>query len=633
MKQVGILVRVSTEEQALGDSPEKHLHRAQEYCKSREWKVARVYRLDGVSAKTTFDIPEIQQMLEDIKSGAITGLIFSKLARLGRNTKELLDFADIFRAHGADLVSLGESIDTGTPSGVLFYTILAGVAQFEREEISSRMKAAYITQLKRGKGTYKPAFGYILDENNNIVPDSVEAPIRVLMHDWFLETGRLLTTAKMLTAAGYRTRGGGPIGESFVRHTLKDTTAVGLYVGNKTQAGGKKTEDQWITIPTEPIISLEKWEQTRALLQAIQKPRKRTKSIYGGLLYCECGTVMYFRKGAKQNHSNLYFCRDCRNKIQAHIFDLKMGEIFYQFDFAEGVELAPADERQALLKSVQSELEKTKRKKEKLVQAFQNDALDLADFKAYHDPLAVRYQELEIEQQRIKSERVRDDALATAALKTAQAVKGVKWCDLLHDEKMEIAQTFIERVVLSKEQIEVKMLFWPQNLVLCKDVDKSCFINTITQPNSVIVKRPDFILLSGRYSWGAAIKKERLARSLRVHTVARELKTNQRTVLQWERGLYAPRPTYIPRIVDWLGFVPWDRTPYQSSLGQAVAAARDLRGWMQNQLSAASGVCKATITAIESGDPARGFTLAKLEQALGVPFRQYLSPGGWLNPA
>ena len=35
-------------------------------------------------------------MLSDLRKGHITGLIFSKLARLARNTRELLDFADIF---------------------------------------------------------------------------------------------------------------------------------------------------------------------------------------------------------------------------------------------------------------------------------------------------------------------------------------------------------------------------------------------------------------------------------------------------------------------------------------------------------------------------------------------------------
>lgn len=47
--------------------------------------------------------------------------MFSKLARLARNTKELLDFAEVFRSCDADMISLAESIDTSTPAGRLTY--------------------------------------------------------------------------------------------------------------------------------------------------------------------------------------------------------------------------------------------------------------------------------------------------------------------------------------------------------------------------------------------------------------------------------------------------------------------------------------------------------------------------------
>src|SRR5258708_40348937 len=93
-KAVGIWIRVSTEDQARGDSPEVHEKRARMYAEMRDWRIREVYHLEAVSGKTVLQHPEAQRMLADIRSGHITGLVFTKIARLARNTKELLEFAD-----------------------------------------------------------------------------------------------------------------------------------------------------------------------------------------------------------------------------------------------------------------------------------------------------------------------------------------------------------------------------------------------------------------------------------------------------------------------------------------------------------------------------------------------------------
>lgn len=83
-------------------------------------------------------------------------LVVWKLDRLCRNITELLKVSEKLKNNGIELQSLTESIDTSTPTGRMYFTILGAVAQMEREQIQERVKAGMAAAAKRGRKAGRP---------------------------------------------------------------------------------------------------------------------------------------------------------------------------------------------------------------------------------------------------------------------------------------------------------------------------------------------------------------------------------------------------------------------------------------------------------------------------------------------
>lgn len=77
-------------------------------------------------------------------------LVVSKLDRLGRSVVDVLNVFEQVKECGAKIKVLDMGIDTGTPTGELMLTILAGFAQFERRMISQRTKDALAAAREKG---------------------------------------------------------------------------------------------------------------------------------------------------------------------------------------------------------------------------------------------------------------------------------------------------------------------------------------------------------------------------------------------------------------------------------------------------------------------------------------------------
>ncbi|MFM7232840.1 MAG: recombinase family protein [bacterium] len=476
-KSVGIWIRVSTEDQVKGESPEHHEKRARAYAEARGWHIRETYQLDAVSGKSVMGHPEAKRMLTDIASGRITGLIFSKLARLARNTRELLDFADIFREHDADLISLHEAIDTTTPAGRLFYTMIAAMAQWEREEIAERVAASVPIRAKLGKPTGGAApFGYQW-RDRQLVPDQKEAPIRKLMYELFLEHKRKKAVARLLNEKGYRTRSGTLFSDTTVDRLLRDPIAKGTRRANYTKSLGAKKhwklkpEDEWVLTSIEPIVSGEVWAECVAILDAqrekLRKPGPKPIHLFAGVAKCHCGGMMYVDASYQ---SGKYVCRKCRNKIGIAdleaVFHEQLRDFFLSPDDVAR-HLGQADDeirvKEDRLRSLESEAAKVRQEMDKTYRLYLADQISPEGFGRTYRPLEDRLKGLEAELPRLQGELdfLRIQLLSKDELLAETRDLYGRWPALTAEEKRAIIEAIVEQVVVGKEVVEIDLSPFP----------------------------------------------------------------------------------------------------------------------------------------------------------------------------
>jgi site-specific DNA recombinase len=474
LKPVGIWIRVSTEDQAQGESPEHHEKRGRLYAEAKNWKVTEVYDLAGVSGKSVMEHPEAKRMLADVKRGHISGLIFSKLARLARNTRELLDFSDIFREMNCDLISLQESIDTSTPSGRLFYTMVAAMAQWEREEIGERIRASVTIRAKLGKALTSVApYGYKIQDRKP-VPDEREAPIRKLAYELFAKHRRKGVVARLLNDAGYRTRIGAKWSDIAIQRTLQDPTAKGVYRINHMRKIGsweceEKPESEWGILQVEPIVSEALWAECNRILEEQRKrekrPGKKPVHLFAGLLKCACGHPMYVR-----SNSPKYVCTKCYNKIPI----VDMDAIFYDelkafFASPEKIaeHLASArgqlNGKQEALLAHQQEIAAVRDEMGKTHKLYLADRITVDGFGELYRPMEERVKQLQNRLVELQAEidllKI-DQMSADEVYEEAQSLYG-NWPKLPTDDKRRLVESVVQNIVIGKEEITVNYSYLP----------------------------------------------------------------------------------------------------------------------------------------------------------------------------
>jgi len=476
MDKVGIWIRVSTEDQAKGDTTEIHEARARNYAKFNEWEVVEPkYDLSGVSGKTIINHPEAKRMMADIASGKIKGIIFSKLARLARNTQELLQISEFFQKHNAHLISIEEKIDTSSPVGKFFFTLIAALAQWEREEISSRVAASIPTRAKLGKctGGVGP-FGYKW-EDKKLVVNHDEASVVREVFDTFLNVKKFLVTAKILNEKGLRFRNNAKIGNTTVRRILTETVYKGLKRANYCKSKGNKkswvlkAEKDWVYTNVEPIISPEKWEAVNSLIKQIgsrypSEPLFLGKHAFSGLLRCSCGNKMY-----AYNYKGVsYSCKKCHIKLAEPVLTQYLKDGLQQISIhpeqllhSTEQEDLQIQEREILLTNMRQELSRISSKTESLIYRQKN--LSDEDFNKLYASLKETDKQLQIQIPQVQQEveNLKIAKHGRRQLLTHVTDLSTLWDSFSDDARIKLIKELVNKVTVSRNLLTFEYFYLP----------------------------------------------------------------------------------------------------------------------------------------------------------------------------
>src|SRR5579859_6775517 len=133
---------------------------------------------DGGESAKTLNRPGLQRVMKLVDQRQVQAVIVAKLDRLTRSVKDLCELLELFERRGVALISVAESLDTGSAAGRLVINIMAAVSQWEREAIGERTRDALRHKRSQGERVGNIAFGYRLAaDGKHVEPDAGEQTV------------------------------------------------------------------------------------------------------------------------------------------------------------------------------------------------------------------------------------------------------------------------------------------------------------------------------------------------------------------------------------------------------------------------------------------------------------------------
>lgn len=346
VKKCYIYTRVSTAMQTDGYSLDAQERRMQDYAAYNNLQIVGKYSDEGRSGKSIEGRPEFLRMMEDIESHKdnVSYVLVFKLSRFGRNAKDVLVNLETMQLNDVNLICVEDGIDSSKDAGKLIISVLASVAEIERENIAAQTFAG--RQEKAAKGLWnggKAPYGYnLIKGSGKLEINENEAEIVKVIFDKFVNESLSPDKISKFLNDHYKRI---PVQKhdknlftsNFVRKILDNETYCGYIVYGKTRSVQDKKDrskvhrvknDEYIkSVGTHtPLISSEIWNIACSKRQASKEQHRKNKTRctdhtypLSGLIVCpDCGCKMNGYSSSKKNPNKggMYkttFAYKCRN--------------------------------------------------------------------------------------------------------------------------------------------------------------------------------------------------------------------------------------------------------------------------------------------------------------------------------
>jgi DNA invertase Pin-like site-specific DNA recombinase len=146
-----IYARVSTRDQSCA----LQVRDLKTYCAARKFTIFREY-IDIGESGAKDSRPELNNLMADARKRKFDAILVWRFDRFARSTKHLLLALEEFRSLGIQFISYQENVDTSSPLGQALFTIVAAVAQLERDLIRERVSAGIRNARASGKQLGRP---------------------------------------------------------------------------------------------------------------------------------------------------------------------------------------------------------------------------------------------------------------------------------------------------------------------------------------------------------------------------------------------------------------------------------------------------------------------------------------------